>query len=487
MYLEIENYNLTIENLKIKKRIQKMWESPIYKFRIPLVKTSEEKAIELTLDVTKSIPKGPASRVVAPDFKNCLTNIINNYKTKKILEFGAGNFKNIRYLLDKGLTVHAVDFEEVLEQNSTKEHYKKCEKHEERFGQIIFPTEFLNKTGQYDLIILSHVLTVMPVFLERLLALKLLYSKTKKGKYLIWHSQQESKLYRERRLSGKYDCGDGIWMGKNSAYRTFFKKMEPEEINELLILSGFLFVKKYKCGMGYLRLYEKQKYNILNDFITVEKVEEISRIDRSNFQSPRRTNIIVELDEIKEPIIPNPPEYSIQNIYLELLDSTSAGPGTSPHFYHRLSAIIFWFCLSDQISDMKIEREIDEGNGKIDVTFKNNNKEGFFKDIKDLADIISPMISVECKNYTKDIGNPEFAQLADRLNPTRGMIGFLLCRSIMDKKKMIHKLQKKVDHEKKYMIVLEDADLKNMLDLRFNSEIGAVNDYLRSKYEELIV
>jgi hypothetical protein len=45
----------------------------------------------------------------------------------------------------------------------------------------------------------------------------------------------------------------------------------------------------------------------------------------------------------------------------------------------------------------------------------------------------------------------------------------------------------KVDHERKYIIVLEDEALKRMIELRFNSEFEAINDYLRSKYEELIV
>jgi len=68
--------------------------------------------------------------------------------------------------------------------------------------------------------------------------------------------------------------------------------------------------------MGYLRLYQKQNYNILKDFITIDKVEEILNVDRSNFQAPRGKNIEVQLNDKIQPVVPNPEKFSLQKIYL---------------------------------------------------------------------------------------------------------------------------------------------------------------------------
>ncbi len=465
-----------------------MWESPIYKFRVPKSRTMS-KAIELTFNVTKSIPKGKWAYTMAADFVSAINELLEEKTNiKKVVEFGAGNLKNIPFILKKGKIVHAIDFKEVLDQNTTQAHLKKCLSYSKKFGQIIFPQEFIGSTEKYDLAILSHTIPIMPVFIERLMALQYLYSKLNSKGLLLWHSQIESTEYKRRRLSRAYDCGDGIWLGKNMAYRTFFKHFEPIEIDEIMAVSGLLYEKKYKCAMGHIRLYKKIKYNVFKDFYTSDEINEVMKANKTFFKPVQRKDIIVELKGDIKPIIPNLPNFSLKELYIKKLDSIKKGPGSGVTMFHRLSAIIFWFCLYSQIDDIKIEKEIDEGLGRVDIIFKNRNKEGFFKDLKELANILCPKISVECKNYTKKIKNPEIGQLASRLNPQRGMIGFLLCREIdnTSKAKLLHAQRLMAAQEKKYLFILEDKDLKEMLNRRFQSSEEEVNAFLRNKYDELI-
>ncbi|MHA1228665.1 MAG: hypothetical protein ACTSPV_18220, partial [Candidatus Hodarchaeales archaeon] len=87
-----------------------MWETPIYRFRVPKGNLKGNKVIELTVDVTKSIPRGKAAYGHSKDLQKCLNNVLNDFKIKNVLEFGAGNLKNVIYLLRKGKSVDAVDF-----------------------------------------------------------------------------------------------------------------------------------------------------------------------------------------------------------------------------------------------------------------------------------------------------------------------------------------------------------------------------------------
>ena len=381
-----------------------------------------------------------------------------------------------------------MDFEEVLRQNSIKQHLQKCLKYGKKFGQIIFPLQFIASSEKYDLAIISHTLPIMPVFIERLMALQYLNSKLNSNGLIIWYSQVENKTYRSRRESGAYKCGDGIWMGKKKAYRTFFKHFDPIEIDEIMVVSGLLFKKKYKCSGGHLRLYQKQKYNVFEGLFNPKEIDKLMKVDTSSFKPIQNKDIIVDLKSNIKSVIPNPPSFSLKNLYFKKLDLIKGGPGTGTTMFHRLSAIIFWLCLYSQIKDMKIEKEIDEGLGRVDVIFKNRNNEGFFKDLKDLVNIVCPKISVECKNYTKEIENPEIGQLSSRLNPQRGMIGFLLCRELntKEKKRLLHAQRLMAAQEKKYLIILEDKDLKEMIKKRFEFGEDEVNHFLRDKYDELI-
>ena len=117
---------------------------------------------------------------------------------------------------------------------------------------------------------------------------------------------------------------------------------------------------------------------------------------------------------------------------------------------------------------------------------KNRNVQGFFKNLKDLHDIKCPSVFAECKNYTEDIGNPEFDQLSGRLDkPDRGQFGFLVCREIKDKGRVIKHCKEKLSG-KKCLLVLSDNDLISMVKLKMKEGETAVDDYLEKKLDEII-
>lgn len=80
----------------------------------------------------------------------------------------------------------------------------------------------------------------------------------------------------------------------------------------------------------------------------------------------------------------------------------------------------------------KSQQRVDAGRMKIDITFDNRATSGFFLDLRDSHKRRCAYVLFECKNYSEDVGNPEFAQLNDRLDRLKMDVGFIVCRSVED-------------------------------------------------------
>ncbi|MDO8460201.1 MAG: hypothetical protein Q7S74_03770 [Nanoarchaeota archaeon] len=176
---------------------------------------------------------------------------------------------------------------------------------------------------------------------------------------------------------------------------------------------------------------------------------------------------------------------SVLDLYLKELKTISTGTKDA-HKYHLLASRIFFEIFREQLGEPNNEREINEGRGRIDFTCKNKNKEGIFKNLKELRDIKCPEVMVECKNYENDLTNDEYSQLSERLISDRGVLGFLLCRNKKDKTKILKHCQ---DRKKggKYIIVLDDKDVVELANYKLNDEdSSAINDFVENKIKEII-
>ena len=198
---------------------------------------------------------------------------------------------------------------------------------------------------------------------------------------------------------------------------------------------------------------------------------------------------IIKTKRDPDKIIPIPDPMNILEIYTQELKLTDAG-NTPAHKYHRLAARIFYEIFRNQLKEPVIEHEINEGRGRIDVTYKNRNKDGIFKNVKDLRSIPCPEIIVECKNYNYDheLGNEEFGQIADRLSPHRGQLGFLLCRDKIDKNEvLVHCRARYKGGKNNYIIVLDDSDLIKLANYKLNDDDDeSIDDFVEKKIIEIV-
>lgn len=154
--------------------------------------------------------------------------------------------------------------------------------------------------------------------------------------------------------------------------------------------------------------------------------------------------------------------------------------------FHKFSLDTLNTLLGDRVTNPAVEREINSGRKRIDIVYNNANSKGFFRELNDLHKIKCPKIIVECKNYGKEIGNPELDQLNGRLNNKRGRFGILICRNIEDRKTLIQRCKDYVDNNN-YIIVLDDAEIGEMIKLSEKPTEGGVDKFLSAKLDELIM
>jgi hypothetical protein len=155
--------------------------------------------------------------------------------------------------------------------------------------------------------------------------------------------------------------------------------------------------------------------------------------------------------------------------------------------FHKISFVNLIYIFGKRLSNPNREKEINEGRKRIDIVFDNAGTKGFFRNLSALYNIQSPKIIVECKNYGKEIGNPEIDQLQGRLNNRRGMFGILLCRSVQNRKAMTQRCRDIVADNKGYIIVLDDSEISILLKLKESSKESEIDTFLTKKLDELIM
>ena len=131
------------------------------------------------------------------------------------------------------------------------------------------------------------------------------------------------------------------------------------------------------------------------------------------------------------------------------------------------------------------EHEIHEGRKRIDFKYTNSATIGFFFRMLENPNTRSIDVPFECKNYSKEVANPELDQLAGRFSIHRGKLGFLLCREIDNRERFIQRCKDTAMDGRGYIIVLEDNDIVEMLNMVRRGSRARINEYLQIRFDEL--
>lgn len=266
-----------------------------------------------------------------------------------------------------------------------------------------------------------------------------------------FHLQRRSSLVKARTL-------------KNGRIKYYLPKIDVQnDIKNQINNGNFTNMK------DYIRKYTQRYPQLFLDFI--KKTTKITK-PLSN-------------EEIAKKI----KSYDINSIIDALINNLKAIPtgrdyATDFHHYIKsLLEILFYPYLINPI----IEREIHNGRKRIDIVMDNNASNGFFQNLHDISKIYCPYVYIECKNYGRDVANPEIDQLSGRFSSHRGQFGILICRDIQDAELFVKRCQDTYKDGRGLVIFLTDNDIIKMFLETKNDNEKAILDILEQKKREIMI
>ena len=183
--------------------------------------------------------------------------------------------------------------------------------------------------------------------------------------------------------------------------------------------------------------------------------------------------------------INNVNERSLADALIDALCSIEAGSERAGDF-HSLSVGILEFLFFPHLMYPKKEHEVHDGRKRIDITFNNASTVGFWHQIRTNPNIAASMVMAECKNYTRDIKNPELDQMSGRFSHQRGWFGLILCRKFDNKKLFVQRCKDTASDGRGVITCLDDADVIAMLRLVAEGKRSEVDKYMVDRYHEVI-
>ena len=133
--------------------------------------------------------------------------------------------------------------------------------------------------------------------------------------------------------------------------------------------------------------------------------------------------------------------------------------------YHNLMIGAVEFLFFPRLIYPRKEHEIHEGRKRIDIVMENSARSGPFADLTFIRNYPAAYVFFECKNYGREVGNPEVDQLSGRFSRERGKIGFLCCRQFEDRARFIMRCRDTFNDDRGLMLPLEDETVLRWLDL----------------------
>jgi len=131
------------------------------------------------------------------------------------------------------------------------------------------------------------------------------------------------------------------------------------------------------------------------------------------------------------------------------------------------------------------EFELHQGRKRVDIKFTNSAEQGFFSAMMKSPQTRALGVMVECKNYLKQLDNPELDQLSGRFGHQRGFFGMLLCRRMDDRRRIIERCRDAANDGRGYMIVLEDPDIDRLLQMVERGQRVEIDRFLHGRFSEI--
>jgi len=269
--------------------------------------------------------------------------------------------------------------------------------------------------------------------------------------------------------------------GAQEYYRHFLMPVLQQHHKD--INSSLVHVLQGKKNKGVKRVYKKALYERYGaDKLASAKLTGEHPAALTNYKATKRATPSYPLDHIALAKLENvpPPDFPALLSSVTLLKAGRDDASAYENSIEKLLSAALYPSLAFPVK----QDEIHNGRKRIDITYVNDAKDGFFNWLS--RNYPASHIFVECKNYGKEVGNPEIDQLAGRFSPSRGQVGILVVRSIQDKALLLRRCKDTAGDQRGFILVLDDADLKELIGQRGSLIYGDGENLLYKQFKALI-
>jgi hypothetical protein len=155
--------------------------------------------------------------------------------------------------------------------------------------------------------------------------------------------------------------------------------------------------------------------------------------------------------------------------------------------YHRAVEALLTALFYPALDMPVVEARRHEGRKRVDILYTNIATRGFFNWLHTVHGVPCSLVPVECKNYSKEVKNPEFDQLSGRFGVQVGTVGILCYRGYADKPTVLKRCVDTAKDGRGYIIALDDEDLKQLVTERKSLATGEDFAGLFRRFRELML
>lgn len=269
--------------------------------------------------------------------------------------------------------------------------------------------------------------------------------------------------------------------GHDEYYRHYLMPILQQHHKD--INSSLVHVLQSKKNKGIKKVYKTDLYDLYGaDKLASAKLTGDHPQALTNYRDAKSATPSRPLDHSAFAEIENVPT---ANFAALLKDVTSIKPGKKDatayeNAIEKLLSALLYPAFSFPVKQDRIH----EGRKRIDITYVNDAKDGFFSWVA--RNHPASHVFVECKNYGKEVGNPEVDQLAGRFSPSRGKLGILVVRSIEDKARLLQRCKDTSNDQRGFILVLDDSDLAELIKQRQALMYGYGETLLYQQFKALV-
>lgn len=133
--------------------------------------------------------------------------------------------------------------------------------------------------------------------------------------------------------------------------------------------------------------------------------------------------------------------------------------------YHKLLIGVLEFVFFPTLVCPRKEHEIHQGRKRIDIVMENAARSGVFHQLHDVRHLPSAYVAFECKNYSREIANPELDQIGGRFSTNRGKVGFICCRNFENRAWFVERCRDTLRDDRGLIIAVDDEIISSWLQL----------------------